>query len=136
MTQPVNVPSNLTLTITQYTALVALARVGAVMQNADQTALEQFLVSIEKANGVTRYLLWVRWQELDEPLPSNVSFPTTWPSNLSQMIQIINRPVALTDVQAVLTSKAKNPTNVMVTPDPNAALGWSTLNQFFNGEVD
>jgi hypothetical protein len=133
MTQPV--PTSLTLTTDQYTALVALARVGAQSQNGDQLALEAFLVQIERNNGVTRYLLWVRWQELDEPLPATVSFPTNWPPNLSKSIQLLNRPVAKVDVEAVLTQYARNPTNVMVTPDPNALLGWSTLDQYFNNEV-
>jgi hypothetical protein len=134
MTQPVNLPANITLTLGQYTSLVGLARTG--VQNKDQIVLEDFLVSIEKANGITRYLLWVRWQERDEPLPPTVSFPTNWPPNLQRIIQQINRPVALADVNQILAAYAKSPINVMVTSDPNAILGWSTLGQFFNGEVD
>jgi hypothetical protein len=132
MTQPISIPPNITLTTDQYTSLVALARRGT----QDQVPLEAFLISIEKANGITRYLLWVRWQELDSPLPPTTRFPTHWPPELQRLIQQINQPVSLAQVNQVLATYAKNPTNVMVTPDPNALLGWSTLAQYFPGETD
>lgn len=135
MTQPANVPANMTLTLEQYTSLVALARVGAQSQNGDQLTLENFLITIEKANGVTRYLMWVRWQEKDQPLPPTASFPRNWPPNLQQVIQKLQVPVSYQDVQNILSQYAQNPINVMVTPDPNAALGWLTLTQAFPGET-
>lgn len=136
MTQPVSLPANITMTLDQYASLVALARLGAALKGPDQLELEQFLVSIEKANNIIRYLLWVRWQEKDEPLPPTARFPTNWPPNLSHIIQQINQPISLAQVNAVLTQYANNPINVMVTPDPNSLLGWLTLAQAFPGEVD
>lgn len=126
------VPANFTLTIEQYQALVALARQGTT--SSDQTLqLEQFLISIEKANGVTRYLLWVQWQELEQALPPTTKFPEQWPPNLRQRIQQLDRPVGMADVQAVLKVNAKKPTNVLVTTDPAAMVGWTPLATYFPG---
>jgi hypothetical protein len=128
---PINLPTNVTLTLAQYTSLVALAREGAKAKNNDQVALEEFLVSIEEVNSITRYLLWVQWQEKDQPLPPRTSFPTNWPPELRKLIQKINSPVSLQDVKNILSQYATNPTSVMVTSDPNAMLGWSLLAQYF-----
>lgn len=128
---PVNLPANITMTLDQYTSLVALARIGARYQNREQTQLEQFLISIEQANGIKRYLLWVQWQEADQPPPPTANFPTNWPPELRQLIQKINSPVSLQDVNNVLQQYAKNPVSTMVTPDPNGLLGWSLLAQYF-----
>lgn len=128
---PVNLPANIVMTLDQYTSLVALARVGAQHRNQEQTQLEQFLVTIEKANSITRYLLWVQWQEADQPLPPRASFPTNWPPELRRLIQKINSPVSLQDVNNVLNQYAKNPVSPMVTPDPNALLGWTQVAQYF-----
>lgn len=132
MSQPVSLPNTITMTLDQYTSLVALARNG----RPDQVSLEQFLIGIEKANNITRYLLWVRWQSLDTPLPPTAKFPTNWPPNLQRLIQQINQPISLVQVNQVLTQYATNPVNVMVTSDPNALLGWQTLAQHFPGETD
>jgi len=127
-----DVPSNFTLTIEQYQALVALARAGTTSDD-QRRQLEQFLVEIEKTNGVTRYLLWVQWQELEQALPPTAKFPEVWPPELRQLIQQINRPISLSDVNAVLAASAKKPTNVLVTPDPAAVVGWTPLALYFPG---
>jgi len=121
-------PATITMPLSSYSTLVALARVGA----KDRVSLEEFLVTIEKANNITRYLLWVQWQELDAPLPPHTSFPTVWPPNLRRIIETINAPVSQTDVNTVLAQYATNPTNVMVTPDPAAILGWTTVEAYFS----
>lgn len=125
-------PPSFTLTLEQYTALVALARNGTTSIDQQQN-LEQFLISIEKANGVIRYLLWVQWQEAGQILPPTTKFPEVWPPQLRRIIQQINRPIAKADVQALLASSATNPTNVLVTPDAAANVGWTPLDTYFPG---
>ena len=126
-------PVNFTLTSEQYTALVAMARKGVNRHSqVDQQTLEQFLISIEKANGVTRYLLWVQWQELDAPVPATAKFPTEWPPNLRQLIQQINTPISYQRVLDTLATYAKNPQAILVTTDPGAVLGWTDVKTYFN----
>ena len=64
----------------------------------DRVNLDSFLRSIEKANGITRYSLWVQWQDPTAPLPPGTNFPETWPPSLRYHIEFISRPVAQTDV--------------------------------------
>jgi hypothetical protein len=118
-----------TLTQEQYEALVALARRGAT--TAQQTRdLDAFLASIERGAGITRYKLWVQWQEADAPPPKG-QFPETWPPELRQYVELLSRPIARADVDRVLGLHARNPVNVLVTPDPAALVGWTKVDDFF-----
>ncbi len=114
----------------QYEALISLARRGATTPDAARD-LETFLLSLEKAGGITRYTLWVQWQEMNQPLPPGTNFPKVWPPQLRSYIQLTTRPIAKTDVEAVLLAKAKQPFNTYVTKDPAAEIGWTKLDDFF-----
>jgi len=46
-------------------------------------------------------------------------------------IQLISRPIARADVEAVLKQKARKPVTILVTKDPGGVVGWATLDQFF-----
>lgn len=119
-----------TLTQEQYEALIALARAGA-LTTGDAQNLEAFLRQIETASGVTRYSLWVQWQEMDQPLPPNTNFPAVWPPQLRSFMERLDRPIAKAEVIALVNSKAKRPTNLMCTRDPSALLGWTKITDFF-----
>jgi hypothetical protein len=125
-----------TLTREEYEALIAFAREGT--KDADGTpihdkavALSDFLVSIEKKNGITRDAVWVQWQELDQPLPPNTRFPEKWPPEMRIFIEKVLNPVSRVDVDEVLEANAKNPTSILVTRDPGALYGWTELEAFF-----
>jgi len=119
-----------TLSQEQYEALIALARVGATTPEKQRT-LDAFLKQIEKSNGITRYAIWIQWQEMNQPLLPNVSFPQTWPPEHRFFLENLTRPVAKADVDRVLTSKASKPTNVLVTSDPAGLVGWTPYLSFF-----
>lgn len=118
-----------TLTSEQYSALVALARRG-VAGSDGQRALEEFLSTIEKANGVVRSSMWIQWQEADAPVPTT-QFPEKWPPEMRYFLEFISRPIARTDVERVLAVKARKPVNVLVTTDPGALVGWTTIEAYF-----
>ncbi len=120
----------------QYEALIALAAEGTKL--ADGTVdvekarqLDEFLHSIEKANGVTRSLVWVQWQEAGAPLPPGTHFPDKWPPELRKKIELITRPVARADVEALLSAQARSPMNVLCTKDPAGVLGYTPIDTFF-----
>ena len=120
-----------TLNQEEYESLIKLARDG-VGQNAKRlTELEQWLRLIEKKNGVTRSFVLVQWQELDTELPPGTRFPTVWPPSMRKAIELVTRPVARTDVDAVVAQYANTPTEILVTKDPADIVGWQTLDQFF-----
>lgn len=98
--------------------------------------LEAFLKSIEKNNDITRHFLGVRWQELGEPLPPRVAgaatkFPENWPPNLEGTIELLTRPIARADVDALLAAQARKPMGVMVTIDPGLRVGWTPVEDYF-----
>ncbi len=115
----------------QYEALIFFARRGAGSDATTLTRLEQFLRAIEKQNDIARSFLWVQWQELSAPLPPGTSFPTKWPPELRKAIELIGRPIARADVDAVIAQYASEPTSVLVTKDPAALVGWTKLEDYF-----
>lgn len=122
--------ADFTLTQEQYEALVSLSRRGATTESSLRQ-LEVFLRSIEKANGVTRYFLLVQWQESNQALPPTAEFPKVWPPELRATIELISRPIARADVDALIKKKAKQPVNVLVTTDPAGVVGWTQLDKYF-----
>jgi hypothetical protein len=123
---------NFTLNQEQYESLVALSRRGVPASDVDaKRRLEEWLKTIERQNGVTRDLVVVLWQEMDTPLRSGTFFPTKWPPELKHTIELVTRPVARADVDAVLAAHAKNPTSVMCTRDPEGILGLTPIDAFF-----
>jgi hypothetical protein len=121
----------LTLDQQQYEALISLARAGTTGDADKARQLEEFLKSIEAANNVTRSILWVRWQEMDQPLPPATRFPDSWPPEQEYFIELISRRVARADVDAVIAARARKPNNIMVTPDPGARVGWTPVDDYF-----
>lgn len=123
-------PSSITLNLEQYEALIALAKQGSPSQQ-QQAVLNQFLQEIEQDNGITRYSLYIRWQDPNAPLPPGVRFPETWPPNLEFFLQLLTRPICLNDVMQVVNSRTTNAQNIMVTPDPAGLVGWTQLSNYF-----
>ena len=124
------------LDITQYEALIALARDGT--KNSDGSVdsdkarkLDAFLRLIEKQNGVTRDAVWVQWQEMGEALPPTTNFPSVWPPEKRYFIELVTRRIARADVDQMLAARANKPINVLVTKDPGARLGWTPIDSFF-----
>jgi len=112
-----------------YLALTALARQG--LDGKDLVPLDQLLQKIEQANGMQRYMLWVQWQEATAVVPVGAVFPKNWPANLRTRIEQIDVPITQTQVLEAVSLQANRPIDILVTPDPNAVLGWSTVEQYF-----
>jgi hypothetical protein len=119
-----------TLTQEQYEALAALARAAADTPDKLRS-VDAFLKSIEKSNGITRYALWIQWQEMNQPLPPNTNFPSVWPPQQRFFLENLTRPISKDDVQRVVAANAAKPINVLVTQDPGATVGWIPLDLYF-----
>ncbi len=125
------VPSTITIDLQEYESLVALARVGTKSDPEKARQLDAFLRILEKKNNIIRDVLWVQWSEMDQPLPPTTRFPTTWPPSQRHYIELVTRRVSRADVEDVLEHHARKPVDVLVTKDPGATLGWTSLDQFF-----
>ena len=123
---------NITMSLEDYEALVTFARSDAPSAEK-RRSIEAFLRTIEKANGINRYFLWVQWQELGYALPATAVFPEVWPPELRASLERTDRAIARADVDAVLASRATRPTTILVTTDPGAELGWTAIDDFFVG---
>lgn len=126
----------LTLLQHEYESLIELARQGTLnpdgsVNQSKALSLDSFLRALETRNGVTRYFIWVQWQEQNQPLPPTTDFPAKWPPEMRQPLALVTRPIARADVDALLKVKAKSPTSVLVTRDPAGLVGWTELDVFF-----
>lgn len=116
----------------EYEALISLARDGAAIKGPNNVrALEEFLLLIEGKNNITRFIVWVQWQELDTPLPPNTDFPDTWPPEQRKKIELITRPIARVDVDQVVAQFARQPETILVTRDPAGIIGYTPIDDFF-----
>jgi hypothetical protein len=114
----------------EYAALRGLAFAG--VPTGDKTRqLAVFFRDIEKREGYSVYSILVRWQELNAPLPPGTNFPEVWPPVWESRVDVMGRPVALADVNAMLKAKATNPELVLVTTDLGGTAGWTKTADFF-----
>jgi len=129
-------PSSISLTLEQYEALISLARRSTVnpdnsIDQQQANVLDAFLLEIEQDNDITRSSLFIRWQDPTAPLPPGIRFPETWPPSLQYFLQLLTRPIAKSDVIALVAARTSNAVNIMVTQDPAGLVGWSKLEDFF-----
>lgn len=115
--------SNVTLTRAQYDALTNAALSG----NTEEVRRLRDL--IDKANGITRYRLWIRWQDIGGRPPPRIELGKGWPENQTYFLEL-ERRITRADVNDVLRLNTKNPASVMVTPDPLATVGWTLVNDY------
>lgn len=129
-------PFPLSLQQADYETLIEFARRGTLdaegqVKQEEALALDSWLKDLERRNGIQRYSLWVQWQEQDAPLPANTRFPEVWPPELRAYLALVSRPITKSDVTDLLSTKAISPTNVLITRDPGATVGWTELSVFF-----
>lgn len=113
----------ISMTRAQYEALVAAATKG------DSETTEPLAAQIDAANGIRRYVLWVRWQNVGGVTPSLIELGRGWPQDQTHKITL-ERAIDRLDVDEVLRNEATNPVSVMVTPDPDGEVGWTFLNDY------
>lgn len=119
--------SDVVLTEGQYAALVTLAQKAA----KDLVQFDEFLRGIEAKNNVCRSTLWVRWQEVNTPLPPDLDYPSQWPPTQQVRLTRYDRLVAKVDIDVELRRVARNPVSVTVTKDPAGLVGWTKLDDYF-----
>jgi hypothetical protein len=129
-------PFPITLQQHDYETLVEFARLGTLdasgnVKTEKARALDAWLKTLEEASGIHRYAVWVQWQEQDAPLPAGTQFPENWPPSMRFYLALTSRPITRSDVDTMLASRARNPTNVLVTKDPGATVGWTQISAFF-----
>lgn len=115
--------ANVTLTRAQYDALLALASTTSA---SEARTLRR---TIDQANGITRYFLYIRWQDVGGKPPARVELGKGWPANQTYQLEL-ERPISRADVDDVLRNNASNPVSVMVTPDPAGVVGWTLVDDY------
>lgn len=115
--------ANITMTRTQYDTLLAAAKVG------NPTAAASLGRDIDRVNGITRYFLYIRWQDVGGNPPPRIELGRGWPVDQTYQLEL-ERPISRADVDDVLRNNASNPVSTMVTPDRNGVVGWTLLGDY------
>lgn len=113
----------ITMTRAQYDALVAAGL------NDETVEILRLREEIDAANGVTRYVLNIRWQDVGGSPPPRIELGRGWPPDQTFMLEL-ERPISRADVDEVLRTQAVNPASVMVTPDTAGVVGWTLLEDY------
>lgn len=120
------------ITLEEFEALCSLARSGVSSADAERKQiLETFISMIESKNNITRYSVWVQWQEAGKPLPIGTSFPEKWPREWRTFLVRYDRPWARSDVESYVKKQVNAPINIMLTKDSAALVGWLPIERFF-----
>lgn len=118
------------ITRAQYEQMVGLARQGITTADG-QRELDRFFQTIEQTNNLSRYFLWVRWQEVGQVAPINEPFPAGWPPTQEIKIERLDSPITKELVESVVADRSVNPASILVSEDPGGELGWATIDQYF-----
>lgn len=121
--------ADITLSQREYEDLVTLAKRN--LSNTELRTFEVNMAKIEARNGVSVYLLGLRWTEADMPTPPHYTFPREWPPTLTATMRKVGAPITREEVDAELAARASKPVTVLVTADPGLELGWTTLDDYF-----
>lgn len=115
--------ADVTMTRSQYEALLGLA------DSIFSVDVRKLRDAIDAANGVVRYQVLVRWQDVGGKYPPRIDLGLGWPQQLSGKLEL-ERPISKEDVLDFLASRANNPVSVMVTTDEDGVVGWTELDEF------
>lgn len=112
----------ITLPLSRYEAIVEAALDGDLdeVRRLDELA--------RREAGVVRYVLWVRWVQLEgraHRRPDVVNWPPERRIKLTRSV-----PFEKQDVLDALDARKANPIAVHVTSDPDGELGWFELDAF------
>lgn len=113
--------TTITMTRAQYDALLNAAQV-----DIDPAALLRLREMIDTANGITRYFLWIRWQDVGGRPPPRIELGKGWPPLQTYFLEL-ERPLTRADVDDVLRNNATSPVDPQVTPDRYGVVGWTFL---------
>lgn len=114
---------SITLTRPQYDALITAAL------DADLEQVARIRDIIDSSNGIVRYYLSIRWQDVGGTPPPRIELGKGWPEDQSYLLEL-DRPITRADVDEVLDQNTVNPVGVMLTPDKNGVVGWTLINDY------
>lgn len=115
--------ADLTIPRAQYDALITAALAG------DTDEVLRLRGLIDKANGIKRYFLFIRWQDVGGQPPPRIELGKGWPPKQTYQLEQ-DRPITREDVDVVLQQQAINPVGTQVTPDRSGVVGWTLLPDF------
>jgi len=115
--------ANVTMSREQYEALCNLA----IKQDPVNGGSLRDIV--DKANGIRRFFLYIRWEDVGGVPPPRIELGKGWPPSQTFPL-VLERSITRADVDQVLTTQATNPTNVQVTPDRAGIVGWTLIDDY------
>lgn len=114
------------MTVSISDPLYAALRTAVIEGNTAEAT--RLLDLVDQANGIRRYFLSIRWQDVGGRPPPRAEI-MNWPKDQTYLLEL-DRPISRADVDQVLAQKARNPVSVMVTPDRQGRVGWTLLGDY------
>lgn len=111
-----------TLSDSTYDALLYAALRG------DVSEVRRVLQRVADDNATTRYRLHLQWVDADIRVPPRGV--TSWPP-VEREVLVLDRPIERADVTDFVSRRTARPVDILVTPDPDGVVGWTTIDHFF-----
>lgn len=103
--------------------------VGAILrQEVDD--LNALLGKIDRDNDLTRYYLYVKWQDAAVPRPGPDAPIQDWPPWRMEWFTAYE-PFTRQFVEEFVDRQTSKALYILVTDDPSGDVGWYTLEEFF-----
>jgi hypothetical protein len=95
--------ANITMIRAQYDSLLAAAKQG------DPEAAAALQALIDEANGIVRYILQIRWQDVGGKQPPRIELGKAWPPNQTYRLELERRIVLSQYLTAIQVRRAAIP---------------------------
>jgi len=115
-----------------FTTLVAWAELyGQSQSNSYYVTIRDRVEKIERANGVTRYFLFVRWRDRNSPFVTQDSDTSDWPPQYTHELLRYTSPWTEDEVMASITQVTPHPFDIQVTEDRSGTVGWTDIASYY-----
>lgn len=121
---------DVTLTRTEYEYLLDNSRqYEEMITNSTSPNTDLVQRDVDLRNGITRYVLNVRWQNIGGQPPTRIEIGRGWPATQTAVLTL-ERPITKEDVQAFVAARASNPVDIAVTKDRRGVVGWTLIDDW------
>lgn len=117
----------MTLTDVQWRAVMGHLVDYTALDDHKLQAVTALIREINVANGVTEYVVRIRWLDRAHPHPRpTVDPPAAWPPELTDRL-VQTSPIRKEDIEALVARKSAQPIAIHVTRDPAGVVGWMDI---------
>jgi hypothetical protein len=121
-----------TMSLEDFTTLASWAELyGQSQSNSWYVTIRERVEKIERANGITRYFLFVHWRDRNSPFVTQDSDTSDWPPLFTTQLMRYTIPWTRDEVMAAITQVTPHPFDIQVTEDRSGTVCWTDIDTYY-----